>query len=316
MTPGTSTLPHVLSGTLKHIDDPVAGRVSYYVDGPAPGTEPNSNDPPLLLVHSINASASAHEAKPIFDAYKKHRQVFALDLPGFGHSERSDRTYDQSLMVAAIHALIKEIASEQDKHRIDALAVSLSCEFIAQAALEYPDFFRTLALVSPTGFAKIAETKGPPEANCGRPGVLRFLQTPYIGQGLFKLLSSAPVIRFFLKKTWGRKEIDEEFFETSCRMVEVSGAQHAPFHFISGYLFSADILTTFKALDHPVWLSHGVRGDFNDFSKTDSIAEMPNWRITEFQTGALPYFEVTEDFLSKHKEFLESAESTKVDAAD
>lgn len=47
--------------------------------------------PPLLLVHSVNPAASAAEVRPLFDHYRATRTVFALDLPGFRFSDRSDR---------------------------------------------------------------------------------------------------------------------------------------------------------------------------------------------------------------------------------
>ena len=35
--------------------------------------------------------------------------------------------------------------------------------------------------------------------------------------------------------------------------------------FIAGCLFSRDIQTVYERLTPPVWLSHGVRGDFTDY---------------------------------------------------
>jgi len=280
--------------------------VSFYVAGP----EQTSNDsdarqhPPLLLLHSINASASAHEVKPLFEALKTHRRVYAIDLPGYGHSERSERTYDQDLMVSAVQAVASEMLSDCRTATIDALAVSLSCEFLAKAALQTPARYRSLALISPTGFARRAPRQGPPEANCGKPGVYRFLTLPLIGKGLFRLLTSRASIRFFLRKTWGSDQIDEEMYQTSCRLARLPEAHRAPFHFLSGYLFSADILTAFKALTQPVWLAHGSRGDFADFSRIDAISDKPAWQTSVFETGALPYFELPGRFIQTFEQFL------------
>jgi pimeloyl-ACP methyl ester carboxylesterase len=255
-------------------------------------------------VHSINASASAHEVRPLFDAFRARRRTYAIDLPGYGYSERSDRTYCQGLMVDALLAVISDIRSDNDQSPIDALAVSLSCEFLAKAAIASPGSIRSLALVSPTGFARNSPSRGPPDADCRIPMAYRILTLPLLGRALFALLTSAPSIRFFLRKTWGRKEIDEEMFRTSCRLARYPDAHRAPFHFLSGYLFSADILTTYERLTQPVWLSHGVRGGFTDFSRTDAISRKPNWRMTRFPTGALPYFEIPTTFVDEYEKFL------------
>lgn len=304
------SLPHVLSGARHVIADEKAGRLSYYVDGP---DATDCQQPPMLLLHSINASPSAHEIKPLFDAYKTSRRTYALDLPGFGHSERSDRPYRQSLMVDAIVAVLDRIRKENQDLAVDILAVSLSCEFVAKVALQAPQAVRSLAMVSPTGMAKITKTHGPPEADCGMPGLYRALRLPLFGRSLFRLLTAEPTIRFFLRKTWGSRDIDEEMFRYSLQMCRFPGAHHAPFCFVGGFLFSADIPSIYKALTHPVWLSHGVRGDFTDFSRAGSIAGEPNWKTTVFETGALPYFEVTEEFTRAYDEFLRLvAEGTAV----
>ena len=47
--------------------------------------------PPLLLVHSVNAAASAAEVRPLHEHYRATRTVLSLDLPGYGFSDRSDR---------------------------------------------------------------------------------------------------------------------------------------------------------------------------------------------------------------------------------
>lgn len=309
MTSIPSSLPHVLSGDRREINDPKAGLISYYVDGPASAGEPNPSDdsPPLLLVHSINAAASAHEVKPLFDAYKQKRRTYAIDLPGFGHSERSDQIYRHRLMVDAVHAMIAEI-QRNHKRPVDALAVSLAGEFLAKAALEEPNSIRSLALVSSTGFAKIAATHGPPDADCGRPRVHRIITLPFVGRALFGLLTIRPSIRFFLQKTWGSKQIDEKMFEHAVRLSRTPGAHRAPLCFVAGYLFCADIASTFRELTQPIWLSHGVRGDFTDFSRAQEFSRKPNWTITKFQTGAMPYFEIPQEFIAAYDDFLQQVD--------
>ncbi len=309
MTKTIKHMQHVLSGQRHDIQDAKAGQVSFYVDAPLCAGEGSAADdaPPLLLVHSINAAASAHEVKPLFDAYKQKRHTYAIDLPGFGHSDRSDRAYTQDLMVNAILAVVEQIRQNHPKHAVDLLAVSLAGEFAAKVSVAVPESIRTLALVSPTGFAKITATHGPPDADLGKARVHRIISLPVLGQSLYRLLTIRPSIRFFLKKTWGRDQIDEEMFEHAVRLSRTPGAHRAPLYFVAGYLFSADIRSVFKTIEHPVWMSHGVRGDFIDFSQTEGITDKPNWSVTQFDTGALSYFEIPEKFIEAYDEFLAQA---------
>ena len=155
----SAALPPALSGERLEFESP-AGRLSVYVAG---------QGPPLLLVHSINASGSAAEMRPLHEHYLASRTVFSVDLPGYGFSERSDRVYTPRLMTDAVHAVTAQIALRCGPEPIDALALSLSCEFQARAAAEAPGRYRSLALVSPTGFSGRRAWRGAPGSNRGLP---------------------------------------------------------------------------------------------------------------------------------------------------
>ena len=101
--------------------------------------------------HSINASASASEVRPLHQHYRATRTVFSIDLPGYGFSGRSDRSYTPRLMTDALHAMVGQIRLRCGPAPVDALAVSLSCGYLARAAAEVPAQYRSVALVSPTG---------------------------------------------------------------------------------------------------------------------------------------------------------------------
>jgi hypothetical protein len=46
-----------------------------------------------------------------------------------------------------------------------------------------------------------------------------------------------------------------------------------------------------------------VRGDFTDYRGARLVEGKPNWRVTVYLTGAMPYFEVREDFLRDAQRF-------------
>jgi hypothetical protein len=86
-----------------------------------------------------------------------------------------------------------------------------------------------------------------------------------------------------------------------------SGAQHAPYAFVSGFLFSRDIRRIYRSLELPVWMTHGVRGDFTDYSQTSAFLAKPNWSIQAYSTGALPHFEALDEFAQSYDDFLAEA---------
>jgi pimeloyl-ACP methyl ester carboxylesterase len=287
-----------------------AGRLSGYFSVPdAPAA---TAAPPLLLVHSMNAAASAAEVRPLYDHARRTRPVLALDLPGFGLSERSDRAYTPRLMTDALHDGLDWLARRHGPAPVDALGVSLGCEFVARAAVEAPARFRRLALVSPTGFRGSKLRYAPAGGSVGPPWLLKCFQGPGFhtgggwGAGLFRGLTRPGVIRYFLERTWGSKAIDEALWRYCVVTTRQSGAHFAPLHFLGAVLFSSDVNTLYEALPHPVWMSHGTRGDFTDYRGKHTVENRPNWRIRVFKdTGALMYFEQPAAFCAELDAFLD-----------
>lgn len=287
-------LPAAVSGDRFEFDS-AAGRLSAYVAG---------QGPPLLLVHSVNAAASAAEVRPLHEHYRASRTVFSIDLPGYGHSERSDRPYTPRLMTDALHAMVAQIRQRCGPGRVDALALSLASEFLARAAVERPSDYRSLALVSPTGFMGRQVWRGPPGSTRTVPGLLKVLRGPGWGGALFRGLTRPGVIRYFLQRTWGAKHIDEVLWQYAVLTTRQPGAEFAPLHFLTAGMFSADIHTVYEQVAQRVWMSHGVRGDFTDYQGCGFVQAKPNWHVTVYQTGALPHFEVPAAFFADYDAFL------------
>lgn len=293
-------LPQPVDGTAIRVDSPAAGAVVMFEARPPVQTA----NRPLLLIHSVNAAGSAYEVRPIYEHAKATRPVYAIDLPGFGFSERSDRVYTPRLMTDAVLAATAEIRRRHGGIAIDALALSLSSEFLARAAVEQPDAFARLALVSPTGFSGRKQRHGEPGSTRGMLWLYRTLSWSVWDDGIYGLLTRPGTIRYFLERTWGGKTIDEGLWAYDVITTQQPGAKHAPLHFVSANLFAADVNTLYDGLKMPVWMSHGIRGDFVDYRGKAWYAGRPNWAFTEFPTGALPHFEVPNAFFAAFDRFL------------
>jgi len=295
------TLQPAVSGERQELSES-AGRLSYYVAG---------KGSPVLLLHSINAAGSVYEVKPIYAALTATHRVYAPDLPGFGFSDRSRRPYTVSLYVDAILDMLNRIAEDYGDTPVDALALSLSSEFLARAAVEYESRFRSLTLVNPTGFTLGSDRLRKPEgATRHKPWLSSVLEFPVWRSGLYRQLVRPATIRYFLKRTWGSDHYDEGMAQYADVATHQPGAENAPYAFLSGILFSADIRNVYEALGMPVWLPHGTRGDFKDFRGADWTKSRDNWHLQSFDTGALPHFEEPEAFITALRTFLSNPAGT------
>ncbi len=273
-----------------------AGQLSYYVRGAGQ---------PLLLIHSINAAGSAYEVKPIFEKLDGDFRLYAVDLPGFGFSDRSPRDYSIELYVAAIRDMLDVIARDAGAAPVHAAAISLSCEFLARAATKEPDRFGRLTFITPTGFSsRSAARPGKPGSTYQVPGVLPTLSLPLVGDAVFAALTTKPSIRYFLRKTYGSDQFDEGMLEYDYVTTHQPGAKNAPIAFVSGKLFSADIRTVYEQLRHEIWMPHATRGDFADFEGAKWLQGRSNWRVEPYPAGALVHFEQPARFMDSLRRFL------------
>ena len=272
-----------------------AGRISYYVDESGQGT-------PLVLLHSINAAPSAFEMKPLFEHYRGKRPVYALDLPGFGFSERSDRLYSPTLYQHAILDFLAEVVGAP----ADVAALSLSCEFAALAALHEPGLFRSLVMISPTGFnpprmdkmAERASQRGT------KHKLYAGLAVPLWNRPLYDLISSRPSIQFFLNKSF-EGLVPEHFVDYAYQTAHQPGAQYAPTYFLSGKLFTPAVRqNVYQALDRPV-LAVYDRDPYTNFEMLPALLrDCDNWRGARISpTKGLPHWEAPQRVFNAMEDF-------------
>lgn len=263
-TPMTTPLPEAIQAPRHQLATERAGRIAYYADRLGGGR-------PLLLVHSINAAPSSREVQPFFDHYRRQRTVLSLDLPGFGHSERGDRPYSPTLYADAINDVLAQVADEP----ADVVALSLSAEFVARAALIEPQRFASLVLISPTGLSSRALP--PPAIGRVAHGVL---SAPGLSQGLFGLVSSRQSIRFYLGKSF-IGAAPEVLVDYAYRTSHQPDARYAPLMFLSAQLFTPNAAERlYQRLTELPVLTIADRDPYVAFERLPEIvAAQPNWHF-------------------------------------
>lgn len=246
--------------------------LSYYTTG---------SGQPLVLLHSVNAAASAYEMKPLYEYLAGERQVFALDLPGFGFSARHDLVYSPAVYRDAILAFLRETVGKP----ADVVALSLSSEFAALAAETAPELFKSLTFISPTGFGRSSG-----ETNSS-PRLFNILSSPMWNQSLYDLLITRPSLRFFLNREFAARNADEGLVEYAYLSSHQPGARFAPLYFVSGQLFTPGIASSYDALKLPVLVLYN-KSSFTSFKGVADYQDRSNWFATRIDgTRGLPHWE-------------------------
>lgn len=254
-------LTAALDGELMRFRGRRSGELAYYVAGPQ-----KRGVPPLIFIHSINAAASSYEMRPLYSHYAKTRRVVALDLPGFGFSDRSDRAYSPVLYRDAILDLVEQ---ELGGSVVDAVGLSLGCEFLAMAAQAAPLMFRSLTFLSPSGMSRRQESI------YGSDVLLTVARVPFWSRAAFDLLTSRPSIRLFLGLSQ-RSPVSNEAVNYTYATAHQPNAEIAPYYFIAGKLFTPTIFRIYTALTQPCALVYGD-DPFTGNDRVDELLTRPNW---------------------------------------
>lgn len=218
-----------------------AGAISYYEDTSGEGR-------PLVLLHGIHAAGSAFEVRTLFYEFRGERPVYAVDLPGFGFSQRGGMPYTPEAYVHAIEHVLRQVTMDSPDGRADVIALSLSSEYAAAVAAELPELVHSIVMISPTGFDRIAQGEGRRK----EPPALVKSVARVGGELFFDALVTRPSLEHYLAKSFGGK-VDRGLLEYSYTTSHQPGAQFAPLAFVSGELFpQGDPKSTYERVKVPV----------------------------------------------------------------
>src|SRR6266566_9212195 len=160
------------------------GDVFYKVKG-------NREARPLLFIHGFGPGASSYEWRKNFDTLAEQFRVYAIDLLGYGMSDRPMIDYTAETYVDLIGDFIREVI---DKPTV-VVAHGLVCAYVIAGAYRHPQLFERLVLVTPPATMLQETAHGP--VNAMKKFVLR---TPIIGRFIYNLLTTRSAIRAFYRR--------------------------------------------------------------------------------------------------------------------
>ena len=248
--------------------------VTYTVAG-----EPDAQE--IVLIHGIHAAASSEEFAPVAGRLAEECRLIAVDLPGFGRSDRPPLVYSPTLYEEFVREFVRDVAEEPI-----VVASSLSGAF-ATAAAAHPAAdgeFRRLVLVCPT-----ADT-GPERA-----WLRQLLRAPLIGTAAFNLLASNLSLRYFYARDGyaDATKLPDESVAHAWRSAHQPGARYAPASFAAGSLDpDLDLATELAALEIPVTLVWGREAGLVPLEEGRELADAADVElIVVDDTSLLPHAE-------------------------
>jgi pimeloyl-ACP methyl ester carboxylesterase len=184
---------------------------------------------PLLLIHDFSPGASSFEWRKNVDALAEQFRVYAIDLLGFGLSDRPSIDYTAETYTDLIGDFIKEMIGKPTV----VVAHGMSAAYVIADAYRRPQLFERLILVSPPESILLDSTPGP--LGAARKFILR---TPILGKFIYNMLSTRPVLRSYYEDRgyYNPGLVTDELVEYVYTSAHQDNARYPAASFLSDYL--------------------------------------------------------------------------------
>jgi len=253
---------------------------------------------PVLLVHGLYAGASSLEWRHTVPALAERHTVFALDLLGFGRSDRPAARYSPGLY----QALMADVVARVVRDDCAVVASGLSAAQVIALATRDPGRIASVALVAPTGVAHLREA----EPTGSRTARL-LLGAPLVGNTAYNRLASPARMREQLRAMYfDDRLVTPELVEEYVRSAQQPGGKHAVAALLSGR-FNVDVRAAVRRLRLPTLLLWG------DVARQNPVAHAHAFRVLKHdlewtlvhEAGDLPHDERSEEVNATLRSFLE-----------
>ena len=201
-----------------------------------------------------------------FDVLARDFRVYALDLLGFGFSDKpAAASYSADLYVELITDFIREVSG----FPANVVATSLGAAYAIRVADEHPELIKSMVLNSPTGADRLNSRPGMAGA-----AFYGLLQSPVLGTSFYNVMASERGIRDYSRKQlfYDHRRVTNRFVTNLYATSHQQGAQHAIAAFLSGYL-STDTRAAFSRLTQRVILVWGKQDMTNSIENAMTLVQ-------------------------------------------
>jgi len=212
-----------------------AGEVIYHTSG---------KGVPLIFVHGVTPGGSSYEWSRVYPGFAESREVLAVDLIGFGESERPPRVLTADDHARGISDFLRAAC-----HGRQAVVVAsgLSAGFCLLMASQHPELTRQLILFLPDAVLQN------PGKSVRRP-FAPVRKLPFLRQFVYRnCFARKPFLRTWLAKNAfeNPEDADEDVVNAYAAFAQQSGAEHAIHGLLAG-TYDLDLAGRLPSVQQPV----------------------------------------------------------------
>ncbi len=221
---------------------------------------------PVLLIHDLTVGSSSYEFINLVDGLAEKHEVYAIDLLGYGLSDKPNITFTNYLYVQLVIDFIKNVVGR----RTDIVASGDSSAIAVMAAHNDGEVIGKLIFLNPQSLSRMNRIPNQ------RTKLVKFLiELPILGTFIYNMVTS----KEYLKNTFA-----EEYFYNPGMITDkvmdayVTAAHHtdcnAKFAFASymGRFMNSNILHALKEIDHSMYIIYGTENEDGESVAEDYIS--------------------------------------------
>ncbi|MEF9952096.1 MAG: alpha/beta fold hydrolase [Clostridium sp.] len=254
----------------------------------------------LLLIHDTTIGSSSFSWRKNFDELAKNHTVYAIDLPGFGKSEKRPLTYTSDVYTYVIKSFVDEII----KGDCSVVASSLSAAYAIQVQHEDPTTFDRIVAVSPSGIFNMSDDP----SKLSKVATTAF-KLPVVGTFAYNIMSSKNILESHMKnnvyhnKDLASSYVLNHYLNSSKQDGPLS--KYAPTSYLSGYM-NISIAQALASLEIPLLVIWGSESNINPIDNLKSFIDLNpsvNYHVFE-NCGEYPQEEYSFDFNTLVENFI------------
>jgi len=254
---------------------------------------------PVVMVHSLGPGHDAEQWRDAGLLIARRHRVYAIDLLGWGHSDKPTVDYDAELYIQ----LLKDFIEEVVRDRTALVGTGLTASYAAQVAADSPEMVTGLGLTSPLGLGSHAEEPDLADALTNRA-----LRLPLVGSTILNLYTShGAITRHLRREVYGSADrVDAARIERHYLSSHQPGSHLALAALLSGYL-NHDVEPSVARLDLPVWLAWGRRSTHPAVEVADLwLSRLRGAELDVFDdAGRLPHQEAPQAYAERLLAFID-----------
>ncbi|MEM9119955.1 MAG: alpha/beta hydrolase [Cyanobacteria bacterium P01_F01_bin.56] len=303
-------------GFEQKVTETTLGIMAYYTQAPGGMWDISETGTPdratLVCLHSLGGGSSAYEWSKVYGALAADYRIIAPDLVGWGQSAHPQRDYCPADYCDIIAHLIEQVAGAP----AIVAATSLTAGVVVQLAIQRPELFQALFLVSPSGNDDFGAGYG-----FSLPAILA--GTPIIDRLIYQFgaANEAAVAQFLTNFLFAHPErLTAEIVQAYTTCTQQPNAEYAALASLKGDV-CFDLTRYIGQLTVPTTVVVGEKARFNRPEKTKRLAAMNRRALQTVHVvpdvGVLPHVEAPSVVVGLLRAFLRATiESTATTAME